>query len=98
MAMKLESSPIAETSTGMTQLQTQLANLTLQVHDIKKGKEVQEETWCTKCIGSGHPKDSYPVFVEYLASGQSNSLPQAQGPWCEICRTRGHRSQDCRLP
>ena len=38
MAMKLEASPLAETSTGMTTLQNQLANLTLQIHELKKGK------------------------------------------------------------
>ena len=36
MAMKLEASPLAETSIGMTNLQNQLANLTLQLHDIRK--------------------------------------------------------------
>ena len=40
MAMKLEASPLAETSTGMTTLQTQLANLTLQIHELKKGKRL----------------------------------------------------------
>ena len=38
LAMKLEGSPLAETSTGITNLQNQLANLTLQLHEIKKGK------------------------------------------------------------
>ena len=43
IVMKLEASPIAETSVGMAQIQNQLANLTLQLQDIKKGKEVGEE-------------------------------------------------------
>ena len=38
MAMKLEASPLAETSAGMTNLHNQLANLTLELHEIKKGK------------------------------------------------------------
>ena len=38
MAMKLEASPLAESSTGMETLQNQLANLTLQLHELKKGK------------------------------------------------------------
>jgi len=42
IAMKLEASPIGETGVGMAQIQKQLANLTLQLHDIKKGKEVRE--------------------------------------------------------
>ena len=48
MAMKLEVKPLVETSTGMTKLQNQLANLTLQMHEIKKGKEIAQELWCTK--------------------------------------------------
>ena len=74
MAMKLEASPLAETSIGMTNLQNQLANLTLQLHEIKKGKEVERELWCTKCKGHGHSKDNCPIFVEYIASGALNQL------------------------
>ena len=48
IAMKLEASLIAEASAGMAQIQNQLANLTLQLQDIKKGKEVREYFWCTK--------------------------------------------------
>ena len=43
--MKLEASPLVETSAGMTNLQNQLANITLQLHEIKKGKEVEQELW-----------------------------------------------------
>ena len=64
--MKLEASPIAKASVGMTQIQNQLAQLTLQLQDIKKGKEVREEVWCTKCRTEGHSKEHCPVFVEYL--------------------------------
>ena len=38
--MKLEASPIGDTGLGMMQIQLQLANLTVQLHDIKRGKEV----------------------------------------------------------
>ena len=73
---------------------SQLANLTLQLHEIKKGKEVAQELWCTKCKGQGHTKDNCLVFVEYLSSGNPNPLVQNQGPWCELCRTRGHRPHE----
>ena len=73
--MKLEASPIAETSAGMVHIQNQLANLTLQLHEMKKGKEVREEVWCTKCRIEGHSREHYSVFVEYLASGAPNPLP-----------------------
>ena len=38
MVMKLEASPIGETAVGINQIQAQLANLTLQLQDIKKEK------------------------------------------------------------
>ena len=94
MAMKLEASHLAETSIGMKNLQNELANLMLQMHEIKKGKEIAQELWCIKCKGQGHTKDNCPVFVEYLASGAPNPLVQNQGPWCELCRMRGHRPQE----
>ena len=49
LVMKLEASSIAGGATGMVQIQSQLDNLTLQIQDIKKGKEGQEDLWCTKC-------------------------------------------------
>ena len=42
IVMKLEASPIAETSPGMVQVQNQLSNLTLQLQDMQKGKQVRE--------------------------------------------------------
>ena len=95
--MKLEASSIAETSVGMAQIQNQLANLTLQLQDIKKGKEVREEVWCTKCRTVGHSRKHCPVFEEYLSSGTPNPLPEARGPWFKICRMNGHRQQECHL-
>ena len=92
--MKMEDSSIAETSVGMEQIPIQLTNLTLQLQDMKKGKETIEEVWCTKCRTKGHSNEHYRIFVEYLASGAPNPLPQAEGPWCDICRTNGHRPQD----
>ena len=97
IAMKLEASPIAEISVGMAQIHNQLANLTLQLQDIKKCKEVREEVWCTQCKTEGHSREHCPIFAEYLASSTPNPLPQARGPWCEICRTNGHRPQYCPL-
>jgi len=90
--MKLEASPIGKEGVGMAQIPDQLANLMLQVHDIKKGKDVREEIWCLKCKAEGHHKDQCPLFQDYLSSGAPNPLNQGAGPWCEICQTRGsHR-------
>lgn len=38
IAMKLEATPVGEASIGMAQIQTQLANLTIHIQDMKKGK------------------------------------------------------------
>ena len=43
ITMKLESLPIQETGVGMMQIQSQLDNLMLQLQDIKKGKDIQED-------------------------------------------------------
>ena len=42
-AMKLKASPVGETVVGMNQIQAQLANLMLQLQDIKKDKEYHDE-------------------------------------------------------
>lgn len=73
--MKLDASPIVETSVGMAQIQNQVANLTLQLQDIKKGKEVREEVWCMKSKTEGCSREHCLVFTEYLASGTPNPLP-----------------------
>ena len=40
LVIKLEASPIGDGSAGMIQIQSQLDNLTIQLQDIKRGKEV----------------------------------------------------------
>ena len=62
MAMKLEASPIGETTIRMNQIQAQLANLTLQLQDIKKEKEGNDDLWCTQCRTDGHTKDTCLTF------------------------------------
>ena len=56
--MKLEASPVGETIVRMNQIQTQLANITLQLQDIKKYKEYHDDLWCTWCRADGHTKDT----------------------------------------
>jgi hypothetical protein len=47
IAMKLEvSSLVGENNTGMAQVQSQLAALTIQLQEITKGKEKCEGVWC----------------------------------------------------
>jgi hypothetical protein len=51
ISMKLESSPMGESSSGMSQILSQLTSLSLQVEDMKKdkGKDKREDIWCVKC-------------------------------------------------
>ena len=85
LAMKLESSPIDDGATGMLYIQSQLANLMIQLQDIKKGKEAQEYLWCTKCRTNGHTKDNYSTYMNYISSGPPNLLSSHGLPWCRIC-------------
>ena len=82
--MKLEYSLLGENEIGMNQIQMQLANLTLQLQDINKGKEHHEEVWCTRCHTYGHTKDNYLDYRNYLLLGVPNPLSCGSVPWCHI--------------
>ena len=62
IARKLEASTIGESAAGMNQIQAQMANLTLQLKDIKKGKEHCEDIWCTRYCADEHTKGTCPEF------------------------------------
>ena len=47
---------------GMNQIKEQLANMTLQLQDIKKAKEDHDDLWCTQSRADGHTKDTCPTF------------------------------------
>ena len=68
ITMKLESLPIQETGVGMMQIQSQLDNLMLQLQDINKGKDIQEDLECTQCRDEGHHKDNCPMLMDYVAT------------------------------
>ena len=84
LEMDMEASPISDDATGMVQIQSELANLTIQLQDIKKGKEAQEYLWCTKCRMDGHTKDNFVTFMNYVSSGAPNPLNGHGLPWCLI--------------
>jgi hypothetical protein len=50
IAMKVESSPMGESSSGMSQILSHLTSLSLQVEDMKedKGKDKREDIWCIR--------------------------------------------------
>ena len=62
ITMKLEASLVGETIIGMNQIQAYLANLTLQLQDIKNPKEDHDDILCTQCHADGHTKDTCPTF------------------------------------
>ena len=95
LEMKLEASPISDGAVGMMQIQSQLANLTIQLQDIKKGKEAQEYLWCKKCRTNGHTKDNCVTFMNYVSSSAPNPLNGHGLPWSHIFQTRGHHNEDC---
>jgi hypothetical protein len=74
--MKLEATPVGESSPGMSQILNQLTSLSLQVEDMNKdkGKEKREDIWCIRCKSEGHDKEHFPLFNEYLAYGAPNPL------------------------
>ena len=82
--MKLEASPEGETAVGMNKIQAQLANLTLQLQDIKKTKEDCDDIRCTHFHANRHTKDTCPTFRNYLLSGAPSPLSGAGAPWCRI--------------
>jgi len=94
--MKLETAPVGE-SAGMAQIQAPLVDLTIELHNMKKGKVVREEVWCTRCKIEGHDKEQCPVLKNYLNVGGPNPFNN-NVLYCEICRTTGqHRPEDCYL-
>ena len=74
LAMKIKASPIGGDMTGMVQIHSQLSNLMIQLQDIKKVKEAQEDLWCTKCRTDGQTKDNYPTFMNYVTLGAPTIL------------------------
>ena len=46
IAMKLEIAPVEDNS-GIAQIQAQLAEMDLELRNMKKGKSSREEVWCT---------------------------------------------------
>jgi hypothetical protein len=92
IAMKLESTPMEESSSGMSQILSQLTSLSLQVEDMNKdkGKGKREDIWCIRCKSEGHDKDYCPLFSEYLESGALSPLKKVTLPWCKVCRNRHH--------
>ena len=87
IAMKLETAPIEDNS-SIAQIQAQLVAMALELRDMKKGKVIREEIWCTRCRTEGHDKEQCPVVRNYLNTGAPNPF-NPQVLYCELCRTTG---------
>ena len=74
LAMKVDASPIGDGATGMIRIQSRLANLTIQLQDMKRGKEAHEDIWCTRCQTDGHTKYEILTYMNYISSSGSNTL------------------------
>ena len=96
IAMKLETTPVGD-NFGIAQIQAQLAEMALELRDMKKGKATHEEVWCTRFKIEGHDKEQCPALRNYLNSG----VPNPFNPtilYYEIYRTTGqHQPEDCYL-
>src|SRR5713101_6956307 len=53
IAMKLETT-LVEDNSCIAQIQAQLEEMALELRDMKKGKAIHEEVWCTRCRTEGH--------------------------------------------
>jgi hypothetical protein len=96
ISMKLESSPMGESISGMSQILSQLTSLSLLVKDMKKdkGKDKREYIWCVICRSEGHDKEHCPLLNEYFTSGAPSPLKQVTLPWCKVRRNR-HCPGEC---
>jgi hypothetical protein len=96
ITMNLESTPMGESNSGMSQILSQLTSLSLQVEDMKKdkGKDKREDIWYVRCRSEGHDKEHFPLFNEHLASRAPSPLKKVTLPWCEVCRNR-HCPGEC---
>ena len=87
IAMKLETAPVEDNS-GIAQIQAQLAEMDLELRNMKKGKSSREEDLCTRCRTEGHDKEQCPAVRNFLNFGAPNPFNPSV-LYCEICRTTG---------
>ena len=71
IAMKLETAP-AEDNSGIAQIQAQLTEMALELHDMTKDKSIREEVWCTRCRTEGHDKEQCTALRNYLNTSAPN--------------------------
>ena len=69
--MKLETAPVEDNS-GIAKIRAQLAEMVLDLRDMKKGKSIREEVWCTRCRTEGHDKEQCPALRNYMNTGAPN--------------------------
>jgi hypothetical protein len=78
-------------SVELVHVQSQLANLTMQLHDMAKAKVVYEYVWCTLYRAEGHHRKECSMLRIYTVMDAPNAfLNEPQTEWCEICKKLGH--------
>jgi hypothetical protein len=93
ISMKLEASPVGESSTGMAQVPVTVSCVDDPV------KRFLREKKSTKMYGALIAELKVIIRMnvhlckQYLNTGAPNPL----GPWCEICKTMGHHPHNCPL-
>ena len=85
--MKLETAHVADKS-GIAQIQAQLAEMSLELCNMKKGKAIREEVWFMRCKEEGHDKEQCPALRNYLNTGAPSPFKK-NVLYCETCRTTG---------
>jgi hypothetical protein len=80
--MKLESVPMGESNSDMSQILIQMNSFSLQVEYMNKdkGKYKREYIWCVRCRLECHDKEHFPLFHEYLASRAPSPLKKVTLP------------------
>jgi hypothetical protein len=61
IAINMEAYHVEENG-GMAQVQMNFVSVKIKLVELTKGKEMQEQVWCTKCRIEGHHKDKFPTF------------------------------------
>jgi hypothetical protein len=70
IAMHLEATPRGgDTSIGLAQVQSHLANLTMELQDMAKAKVVHKNVWCTICHTEGHNRNECSKLGNYTSTG-----------------------------
>jgi hypothetical protein len=64
-----------ETPSGRVQVQSQILNLTMQLHDMVKANVVCENVYCIICHTESRHRNEFPTLGSYMSTGVANPFP-----------------------